>query len=102
MASTATEKRKYTYEDYLKTPDDVRYELIEGELLMTPSPETRHQRISGKIVFALEKFVTENDLGEVFHAPCDVHLNNDVGDNLNNPYKNKRKGIFRQGQGVSL
>ena len=77
MASTATEKRKYTYEDYLKTPDDVRYELIGGELLMTPSPETRHQRISGKIVFALEKFVTENDLGEVFHAPCDVHLDDE-------------------------
>jgi len=43
---TIVEKRKYTYEDYLKTPDDVRYELIEGELIMTPSPVTRHQRIS--------------------------------------------------------
>jgi len=37
MASTATQK-KHTYEDYLKTPEDVRYELIEGDLLMTPSP----------------------------------------------------------------
>ena len=27
MASNATEKRKCTYEDYLKTPDDERYEL---------------------------------------------------------------------------
>src|SRR3972149_3857829 len=77
MAPAATEKRKFTYEDYLKTPDDVRYELIGGELLMTPSPVPRHQRISGKIVFALEKFVTENDLREVFYAPCDVHLDNE-------------------------
>jgi hypothetical protein len=28
-------KKKYSYEDYLKTPEDERYELIEGELLMT-------------------------------------------------------------------
>ena len=77
MASTATEKRKNTYEDYLKTPDDKRYELIGGELLMTPSPVPRHQRISRKIEFMLEKFVTENDLGEVFYAPCDVHLDNE-------------------------
>jgi len=36
MASTAAEKKKYTYEDYLKTPDEERYELIGGELLITP------------------------------------------------------------------
>ena len=76
MASTATQK-KHTYEDYLKTPDDVRYELIEGELLKTPSPVPRHQRISIKIAFNLEGFVTNNDLGEIFHAPCDVHLDSE-------------------------
>src|SRR4030066_711644 len=77
MTSTTTEKRKFTYEDYLKTPDDKRYELIGGELLMTPSPVPKHQRISRKIEFMLEKFVTENDLGEIFHAPCDVHLDDE-------------------------
>ncbi|MFN3533169.1 MAG: Uma2 family endonuclease [Candidatus Brocadia sp.] len=73
MASVI-EKKKYTYEDYLKTSDDKRYELIDGELLMTPSPAPRHQRISRKIEFVLEKFVTKNDLGEIFDAPCDVYL----------------------------
>ena len=77
MATSIIEKKKYTYEDYLKTPDDVRYELIEGELLMTPSPVPRHQRISRKIEFILEEFVTNNDLGEIFHAPCDVHLDSE-------------------------
>lgn len=33
MGQAVLEKKKYTYEDYLKTPDDKRYELIEGELL---------------------------------------------------------------------
>jgi Uma2 family endonuclease len=41
---------------------------------MTPSPIPKHQRISRKIAFVIEKFVTENDLGEVFYAPCDVYL----------------------------
>ncbi len=77
MTPTVIEKKKYTYEDYLKTPEGERYELIEGELLMTPSPIPKHQRISRKIEFMLEKFVTENDLGEVFYAPCDVYLDNE-------------------------
>lgn len=71
------EKKRYTYEDYLKTPDDVRYELIEGDLIMVPSPITRHQRISMKIAFAIEKYVVENNLGEVFYAPYDVHLDDE-------------------------
>ena len=37
-------KKKYTYKDYLCTPDDERYELIEGELIMTPSPVPYHQK----------------------------------------------------------
>ena len=77
MASTTIEKRKYTYEAYLKTPDDERYELIGGELLITPAPVPKHQRISRKIEFLLDKFVTEKDLGEVFYAPCDVHLDDE-------------------------
>jgi len=77
MAPTVIEKKRYTYEDYLKTPDDERYELIEGELLMTPSPIPKHQRISREIEFELMKFAKENDLGEIFDAPCDVYLDNE-------------------------
>lgn len=77
MASTATEKKKHTYEDYLKTPDDVRYELIQGDLLMTPSPVTKHQRILRKIGFILEQHVTQNDLGEIFLAPYDVYFDDE-------------------------
>lgn len=76
MASVI-EKKKYTYEDYVKTSDDKRYELIDGELLMTPSPVPEHQRILRKIGFMLEKFVTEDNLGELFYAPCDVYFDNE-------------------------
>ena len=77
MATSIIEKKRYTYDDYLKTPDDKRYELIEGELYMTPSPVTNHQRISRRIEFLLEKFVTQNELGEIFYAPYDVYFDDE-------------------------
>ena len=77
MAASAIEKKKYSYEDYLNTPEDKRYELIEGELYITPSPITNHQRISGRIDFELRKFVLDNDYGEVFDAPYDVYFDDE-------------------------
>lgn len=82
MVPVIIEKKKYTYEDYLKTPEDKRYELINGELLMTPSPVPQHQRISGRLEFMLRRFITERNLGEVFDAPCDVYLD---GENVVQP-----------------
>ena len=49
MVPIVVEKKKYTYEDYLKTPKDKRYELIDGELLMTPSPTPYHQESLKKV-----------------------------------------------------
>lgn len=82
MVPVIIEKKKYTYEDYLKTPEDKRYELINGELLMTPSPVPQHQRISGRLEFMLRRFIIERNLGEVFDAPCDVYLD---GENVVQP-----------------
>ena len=42
---------KFTYDDYLNTPDDKRYELLDGELVMPPAPgeksskRVRHARM---------------------------------------------------------
>ena len=77
MTPITIEKKKYTYEDYLKISDDKRYELIDRELIMIPSPVPNHQRILKKIGFLLEKFVSKNKSGEVFIAPCDVYLDDE-------------------------
>ena len=62
-------KVKFTYEDYRHMPDDKRYELLEGDLVMAPSPVEYHQRISGNLQFLLQKFVRERNLGFVYDAP---------------------------------
>ena len=67
-------KRKLTYQDYLQTPDDVRYELIDGELVLMPSPKEIHQRLIFRLGFPLDAFVLENFLGIVYPAPFDVYF----------------------------
>ncbi len=64
-----------TYEDLLLLPDDgKRHEVIRGELYVTPSPITVHQRVARDLGYILHRFVVERDLGEVFFAPLDVYL----------------------------
>ena len=67
---------KFTYEDYKHTPDDKRYELIDGALIPALTPNLEHQRVSMKLGVRLHEFLTEKRLGEVFRAPCDVVLSN--------------------------
>jgi len=64
---------KLTYEDLRAMPDDGRrYELINGEVFMTPAPRPRHQRTIGRLYLSLADFVEERGLGEVLLAPTDV------------------------------
>lgn len=75
VAVKAPEALKFTYEDYLRLPDDgKRYQIIGGEVHMVPAPAPAHQRISGNLYVLLRAFVVERELGEVFDAPCDVVL----------------------------
>ncbi|MFQ5794251.1 MAG: Uma2 family endonuclease [Candidatus Bipolaricaulia bacterium] len=67
---------KYTYEDYKSLPESEtkRYELLQGELIMVPSPRFEHQRVSRDLGSILWEFVREHDLGVILHAPFDVHF----------------------------
>ena len=67
---------KFTYEDYLNTPEDKRYELLDGELVMAPAPGELHQSVSAQLGWRLVQFVSENSLGKVYQAPFDVVLSN--------------------------
>lgn len=64
-----------TYQDYLLLPEDGKqYEIIEGNLSMTPATLTRHQTIVGRIHYQLMAYLETHTIGDVFIAPCDVLL----------------------------
>jgi Uma2 family endonuclease len=65
---------RFNYHDYLQLPGDKRYEILDGELYVVPSPNTRHQRVLKKILSALIRQTEDKDLGECFAAPYDVIL----------------------------
>jgi Uma2 family endonuclease len=66
---------KLTYDDYLHLPDDGnRYEIIDGELYLNPSPNMKHQLVLMNILRALDRYTRANACGEVFFAPLDVVL----------------------------
>src|SRR5215472_776969 len=64
-----------TYKDYEALPaDGRRYELHDGELLVTPAPAPKHQRVSGRLYRILQAHVETRRLGEVLYSPLDVIL----------------------------
>jgi len=73
MAQPIHRPRK-TVEDYLALPDDVRAELIDGELYVTPSPRLRHQDVAGRIYSALLNWAESTGAGAAYIAPLDVYL----------------------------
>jgi Uma2 family endonuclease len=62
-----------TYEDYCALPEDGRrYQLIEGDLDVTPAPSATHQRVSRNLEFFLTEHIRRHRLGAIFDAPIDV------------------------------
>ncbi len=73
--------RRLTYDDLSAIPQERvgdRHELIDGELVVTPSPTPRHQIISVRLVVKLSQHVDEHDLGTVIDAPVDVRLTPEI------------------------
>jgi Uma2 family endonuclease len=65
-----------TVHDYMAMPEGPPYyQLIEGELFMSPSPHWRHQKISGNIEWQIQSYLRNHDIGQLFHAPLDVIIN---------------------------
>lgn len=55
--------------------DPFFYELIDGELAKKNAPKPSHQRILRKLLVAIDAFINQHQLGEVFCSPIDVFLN---------------------------
>jgi len=69
---------RLTFADWLRFPDDGRlYEIVEGELYVTPPPSVEHQRISRNLEFLLLTFLRRSSKGEVLYAPIGVRLSDE-------------------------
>lgn len=65
----------WTYEDYLRLPDDGRhYEVLRGVLYVTPSPIYDHQFAVIRLGYFLTDFILRHDLGVLLPAPFDIRL----------------------------
>jgi Uma2 family endonuclease len=66
---------KLTYDDYASLPrDGRRYEILGGELAVTPAPSSRHQMVLRNLAWVLHGHVRVRGLGNVLFAPIDVIL----------------------------
>jgi len=66
---------KFSAWDIWDTPEDGKiYEVIEGELYVSPPPIVAHQWGSGNLFVLLFQYVDSHDTGRVFHAPIGVIL----------------------------
>jgi Uma2 family endonuclease len=64
---------KLTYDDFVLFPDDgMRHELIDGEHYVTPSPNRKHQKVSGNLYLLIASWLEDHPSGQVYYAPFDV------------------------------
>ena len=66
---------KWTIELVRSLPDDGnRYEIIDGELFVTPAPSWRHQDAVGSLYALLLSYAREHGLWHVLPAPADIEF----------------------------
>jgi Uma2 family endonuclease len=75
VAAPLESDRPLTYEDLAGFPDDGhRYELLQGELIVSPAPDGTHQIILNRLNIALVAAVKEARYGTVLIAPFDIRF----------------------------
>ena len=75
LESQSAHRTLYDVDDYEHFPDDgKRYEIVQGDLYVTPAPSIRHQTVLANLVFHLSSWAREAQHGIVLFAPTDVQL----------------------------
>jgi Uma2 family endonuclease len=67
----------WTYDDLVAMgayPDGRKYEIFDGELVVSPSPSLWHQEVLKRLFRVLDRDLEQRRLGKVFFAPLDVVL----------------------------
>jgi Uma2 family endonuclease len=70
MNQLVTEKIRWTTADLELLPeDDRRYEIVDGELLVTRAPHWKHQKAINRIANGLDSWSLKTNLGEAVPTP---------------------------------
>lgn len=68
-------QKRFTARDLWRMPDDGnRYEIIDGEVFVTPAPFISHQEVLGNLNDIIRRHVQRRRLGLVLFAPVGVVL----------------------------
>lgn len=69
---------RYTYADHRSIPEDHRrHEIVDGELIVTPTPRINHQAVAADLLALLRALARRHDLGEAV-GPITVRLRDDL------------------------
>ena len=69
---------EYTLEDYYALPDDIRAELIDGELIFLEAPSSIHQELISELLFEIKLYIRANNGPcKILPSPLDVQLDCD-------------------------
>ena len=63
-----------TYDDFTALPEGTLAQLIDGDIIVSPVPNVKHQLVIGRLSRLLANFVDDRNLGVVFGSPLDVRL----------------------------
>lgn len=78
MSAHRALRRRWTEEEFYAArdaaPPGERWELVDGEVLVTHSPHWMHQRTLVRLTVLLDPYVRTQGLGELFLSPLDVKL----------------------------
>ena len=73
--AVSTQLKVWSLEELHSLPDDGnKYELIHGELFVTPAPTMSHETILARLTRVLDPYVARHGLGYVFHPRAVVRL----------------------------
>lgn len=69
---------EYTLDDYYALPEDIRAELIDGELNIMDAPSTKHQSLIMELLFEIKLYIrTNKGTCKILPSPLDVQLDCD-------------------------
>ena len=61
-----------TYDDFAALPEGTLAQLIDGDIIVSPAPNVKHQLVVSRLSTLFANFVDERRLGVVLGSPLDV------------------------------